>query len=192
VAAVEQMSRVTETAAVDVAVRDVVKRFGETQVLHGVSLDILRGEFVTLLGASGCGKTTLLRILAGLERATSGHVLIRDERMDDVPPHRRPVSLVFQNLSLFPHLDVYGNVAFGLKLAHVDKREIKRLVSEYLELVSLADLAASSGARSASCRAASSSASRSRGRSSADRPCCCSTSRSPRSTRSCARRCRSS
>jgi spermidine/putrescine transport system ATP-binding protein len=121
----------------DVAVRGVVKRFGETVAVAGVDLDIQQGEFVTLLGPSGCGKTTLLRIIAGLEQATSGRIDIRGRSMRGVPPYRRPVSLVFQNLALFPHMDVYRNVAFGPEMARADAKTTRRRVAEYLELVDL-------------------------------------------------------
>ena len=95
----------------------VRKSFGKTDVLKGVNLDIADGEFIVLLGASGCGKSTLLRIIAGLERPTSGHVLIGGEVVDHLPPARRGIAMVFQSYALYPHLDVAGNWALGLKQA---------------------------------------------------------------------------
>src|SRR5690625_1450969 len=122
---------------VDVRIQDVVKRFGDTTAVDGVELDIRRGEFVTLLGPSGCGKTTLLRMIAGLEEASSGEIFIQGQSMLAVPPYRRPVSLVFQNLSLFPHLNVRQNVAFGPTMDGVDRRTIRTRVDEFLALVDL-------------------------------------------------------
>ena len=102
-----------------------------------VSLQVQRGEFFSLLGPSGCGKTTTLRLIAGLERATSGEVRIRGEAMGDRPPHRRPTNMVFQQLALFPHLDVAENIAFGLRLKGMPRPEIASRVRGALELVGL-------------------------------------------------------
>src|SRR5215510_12676346 len=93
----------------------VSKRFAGTTAVDAVSLDIHQGEFFALLGPSGCGKTTLLRMLAGFETPDSGRVLLDGEDLTGVPPHRRPVNMMFQSYALFPHLTVAGNVAFGLK-----------------------------------------------------------------------------
>jgi ABC-type Fe3+/spermidine/putrescine transport system ATPase subunit len=112
-------------------------RFGDVTALDGVSLDIASGELLTLLGPSGCGKTTLLRIIAGFERPSEGRVLIDGEDVTSLPAHRRPTNLVFQRPTLFPHLDVFGNVAFGLSVARVDKAEQRRRVAEALALVRL-------------------------------------------------------
>ena len=95
----------------------VTKRFGRTEVLKGIDLDIADGEFIVLLGASGCGKSTLLRIIAGLETQTSGHISIGDRVVDNLPPARRGIAMVFQSYALYPHLDVAGNWAMGLKQA---------------------------------------------------------------------------
>ena len=95
----------------------VRKSFGKTDVLKGVDLDIADGEFIVLLGASGCGKSTLLRIIAGLETQTSGHISIGGQVVDNLPPARRGIAMVFQSYALYPHLDVAGNWAMGLKQA---------------------------------------------------------------------------
>lgn len=121
----------------DVVLASVEKRFGDTSVVKGINLAIRKGEFFSLLGPSGCGKTTTLRMIAGLEEPSSGTVSIRGERMNGVPINRRPTNLVFQKLALFPHLSVWENVAFGLKLKKVPEAEIRARVGEMLEMVRL-------------------------------------------------------
>ncbi len=121
----------------DLELRDVTKRFGEVVALDAVSLDIARGQFVTLLGPSGCGKTTTLRIVAGFEAQTAGSVSIRGERVDGLPAYRRNVNTVFQNYALFPHLTVFENVAFGLRVKSRPAAEIRRTVGQALEQVRL-------------------------------------------------------
>ena len=116
---------------------NISKSFGETQVLNGIDLEIKKGEFVTLLGSSGCGKTTTLRIIAGLETADSGKVYLNGEDVTDSDPNKRNVNTVFQNYALFPHLNIFDNIAYSLKLKKVDKNERKRIVSEALALVQL-------------------------------------------------------
>jgi ABC-type Fe3+/spermidine/putrescine transport system ATPase subunit len=116
---------------------DVVKRFSDVTALEAVTLDVADGEFVTLLGPSGCGKTTLLRIVAGFERPSEGRVLLGGDDVTAVPPHRRPVNMVFQRPALFPHLDVAANVAFGPRIDGSSKAEIDRVVGEALALVQL-------------------------------------------------------
>ena len=116
---------------------DVMKRFGQVTALEGVSLDVADGEFVTLLGPSGCGKTTLLRIIAGFDRPTEGAVYLGGDDVTRVQAHRRPVNMVFQRPTLFPHLDVASNVAFGPRIAGMSKREIATAVDEALALVRL-------------------------------------------------------
>jgi ABC-type Fe3+/spermidine/putrescine transport system ATPase subunit len=110
-------------------------------VLRDIDLELAPGEFLTLLGPSGCGKTTLLRIVGGFLKPTEGSVFLGGEDVTRVPPHKRRVNLVFQRAALFPHLDVYDNLAFGLKLAKVPKGEIDGRVREALELVRLEGLA---------------------------------------------------
>ena len=115
----------------------VTKRFGDFTAVDDVDLTIPKGEFFSLLGPSGCGKTTTLRMLAGFEIPSEGSILLEGEPVENVPPYRRNVNMVFQSYALFGHLDVAGNVAFGLKRSKVPKDEIKRRVDEALELVSL-------------------------------------------------------
>jgi putrescine transport system ATP-binding protein len=120
----------------------VSKRFGDTAAVDALSLDVFAGEFFALLGPSGCGKTTLLRLLAGFETPDEGHVRLGGEVIDPVPPHRRPVNMMFQSYALFPHLTVTGNVAFGLKQEGRTRKEIAARVAEMLALVKLEGLAA--------------------------------------------------
>jgi putrescine transport system ATP-binding protein len=115
----------------------VSKRFGGAIAVDSVLLNIYEGEFFALLGPSGCGKTTLLRILAGFEQPTEGRVLLDGQDLTGVPPHRRPVNMMFQSYALFPHLTVAGNVAFGLKQDRMPKSEIETRVGEMLALVRL-------------------------------------------------------
>jgi putrescine transport system ATP-binding protein len=120
-----------------VELEDVHKRFGESAAVEGVSLNILEGEFLALLGPSGCGKTTLLRMLAGLETSDGGRILLDGQDLAAVPPYRRPINLMFQNYALFPHLNVYNNVAFGLRQEGISRPQIQQRVSEMLALVRL-------------------------------------------------------
>lgn len=116
----------------------IEKKFGDTEVLKGISLSIEKGEFITFLGASGCGKTTTLRIIAGLESPDGGKVWLDGKDVTQIEPNRRNVNTVFQNYALFPHMDVFTNVAYGLKLKKVPKQEIAERVTRVLELVQLA------------------------------------------------------
>src|SRR4051812_19011208 len=120
----------------------VVKNFGGFRAVDRLSLDIRAGEFFALLGPSGCGKTTLLRMLAGFETPDQGRILLDGRDIAQVPPHLRPVNMMFQNYALFPHLSVHDNVAFGLKRAGLPKEEIASRTAEMLELVRLSDFAA--------------------------------------------------
>lgn len=113
------------------------KSYPGLPVLHDVSLEAAEGEIVCILGPSGCGKSTLLRIIAGLEAADAGRVIFDGQDMADVPPHHRRFGLMFQDYALFPHKDVQGNVAFGLRMAHLPADEIRRRVREALALVGL-------------------------------------------------------
>ena len=122
-----------------IEINHISKSFGDKCILNDISLFVKRGEFLTLLGPSGCGKTTLLRIIAGFGSADSGTVLINGEDITNVPPHERPVNTVFQRYALFPHLDVYENIAFGLKLQKVPEDEIDRRVRKALRMVSMTD-----------------------------------------------------
>jgi putrescine transport system ATP-binding protein len=120
---------------------DIVKTFGSTRAVDGVSLDIFPGEFFALLGPSGCGKTTLLRMLAGFETPDSGHILLDGEDLTAIPPHERPVNMMFQSYALFPHMNVAENIGFGLQMQRMPKRDIKARVEEMLALVHLDHLA---------------------------------------------------
>ncbi|MGH6768001.1 MAG: ABC transporter ATP-binding protein [Xanthobacteraceae bacterium] len=120
----------------------VSKRFGGVSAVEKLSLDIFPGEFFALLGPSGCGKTTLLRMLAGFETPSEGRILLDGEDISGVPPHRRPVNMMFQSYALFPHLSVEGNVAFGLKQDRLPRDVIAARVAEMLALVRLEGLGA--------------------------------------------------
>src|ERR1700738_4230163 len=116
----------------------VTKRFGDTVAVDALSLDVFAGEFFALLGPSGCGKSTLLRLLAGFETPSEGRVLLDGAAIDAVPPHRRPVNMMFQNYALFPHLTVEGNIAFGLKQEGRAHGELAGRVAEVLAAAHLA------------------------------------------------------
>ena len=116
---------------------DIKKSFGDVEVLKGISLGIHKGEFITLLGSSGCGKTTTLRIIAGLETPDSGKVLLDGKDITDMEPHKRDVNTVFQNYALFPHMTVAANVGYGLKIRKVPKETIASEVEKALQLLQL-------------------------------------------------------
>ncbi len=120
-----------------VVLEDVTKVFGDVVAVDDVSLSIKKGEFFSLLGPSGCGKTTTLRLIGGFETPTSGRIYVGGQLMNDVPPYERPVTTVFQSYALFPHMNVFDNVAFGLRISKVPKDEIKRKVEAMLRLVDL-------------------------------------------------------
>src|SRR5215204_2067067 len=123
--------------AVAVELSAVTKRFGEFVAVDDLTLDIYEGEFFSLLGPSGCGKTTTLRMLAGFEEPTEGGISVAGDPMRGVPPYRRPVNTVFQSYAIFPHLNVFDNVAFGLRRAGVKGDELRRRVAEACEMVQL-------------------------------------------------------
>jgi multiple sugar transport system ATP-binding protein len=120
--------------------RNVHKSFGDTKVIKGVDLDIEDGKFVVFVGPSGCGKSTMLRLIAGLEDITSGDLSIGGERVNDLAPSRRGVAIVFQSYALYPHMNVYENMAFGLKLAKQDKGEIERRVRDAAKILQIEKL----------------------------------------------------
>ncbi len=120
-----------------IRLRDLCMAFDDELVLDHINLYINDSEFLTLLGPSGCGKTTTLRIIGGFTTPTSGDVTFDGARINDVPPHKRQINTVFQKYALFPHLDVFENIAFGLRIAKVPEEEIRQRVSEMLEVVSL-------------------------------------------------------
>ena len=125
-------------ASVDV--RKVVKAFGSTQVIHGIDVEIPDRSFVVLVGPSGCGKSTLLRMIAGLEQITSGDIAIDGRVVNNVPPKERDIAMVFQNYALYPHMKVFDNMAFSLKLAKVASAEIQQRVRQAADTLNLTEL----------------------------------------------------
>lgn len=121
----------------EVKLTNIIKRFGNTEVIKNLSLHIKDGEFLVLVGGSGCGKSTTLRLIAGLETATEGQIMIGDKEVTDVPPKGRDIAMVFQNYALYPHMTVYDNIAFGLKLRKMPKADIKKKVEEAAEMLDI-------------------------------------------------------
>ena len=121
----------------EVKLTNIIKRFGNTEVIKNLSLHIKDGEFLVLVGGSGCGKSTTLRLIAGLETATEGQIVIGDKEVTDVPPKGRDIAMVFQNYALYPHMTVYDNIAFGLKLRKMPKAEIQKKVEEAAEMLDI-------------------------------------------------------
>ncbi|MGN6159870.1 MAG: ABC transporter ATP-binding protein [Devosia sp.] len=124
----------------EIVIKGVAKNFGGFQALHSVDLTIADQEFMVLLGASGCGKTTLLRIIAGLETPTTGEVWIGSRRVDKLPPRERGIAMVFQNYAVFPHLTVFENIAFGLRMKKLPQADIDRRVKRTAELMHIDQL----------------------------------------------------
>lgn len=124
-----------------IELKNVSKFYGDTPALQNISLEIANGEFLTLLGPSGCGKTTILRLLSGLEKPSQGEFYLNGQDIADTPPEKRPVNTVFQNYALFPHMTVWDNVAFGLKMKRVSQEEISEKVTKVLEQVHLSEFA---------------------------------------------------
>ncbi len=120
-----------------ISVRAVSKSFGRVHAVRDVSLEVAQGEFFSLLGASGSGKTTLLRMIAGFEPVTAGQIVIDGQRMEDVPPHRRPINMVFQNYAIFPHLNVRDNIAYGLRRLAIPQSRQMEMVDEMLDMIAL-------------------------------------------------------
>jgi iron(III) transport system ATP-binding protein len=116
------------------------KQVGEVSAVDDVSISIEKGQFVTLLGPSGCGKTTTLRLIAGFEFPTSGHIIVDKQRLEEVPPNRRDMAMVFQSYAIFPHLNVFENIAYGLNVQRLPQAEIKQRAARVLELVELTGL----------------------------------------------------
>ncbi|MBV7396748.1 ABC transporter ATP-binding protein [Mameliella sediminis] len=124
----------------EITLRDVVKSYGKVKVVHGINLDIAHNEFVVLVGPSGCGKSTTLRMIAGLEDISDGSVSIGSEVVNDLPPRKRNISMVFQNYALYPHMSVRENLGFGLKIAKQDAATITERVDEAAEILGLDEL----------------------------------------------------
>ncbi len=127
------MSKIIETININ-------KYYGDEHVVKDLNIWVRENQFLTLLGPSGCGKTTTLRMLGGFEKPTSGEMLFRGERLNDIPSYERSINTVFQKYALFPHLDVYENIAFGLKIKKIDDKVIRKRVARMLELVNLSGL----------------------------------------------------
>src|SRR5215472_16866625 len=123
-----------------VSFEHVYKRFNKVEVVHDITFKIRDQEFMVLVGPSGCGKTTCLRMIAGLEEATDGLVWIGDRVVNGLEPKDRDIAMVFQNYALYPHMNVFDNMAFGLKLRKVSKQEIRRRVNEAAEILGLQQL----------------------------------------------------
>jgi len=127
----------SDSPGVAVRLSGVERWFGSVAAVRGIDLEIAEGEFFSLIGPSGCGKTTTLKMISGLEEPTAGRIEVHGRDMRNVPPHRRPVTTVFQSYALFPHLDVFENVAFGLREQRVRRDEVRTRVSRMLDLVEL-------------------------------------------------------
>ena len=123
-----------------VTFENVVKQFGDVKAVNDLNIQVADKEFLVLVGPSGCGKTTALRSLAGLEEITSGNIKIGDRIVNDVAPKDRDIAMVFQSYALYPHLSVYDNMAFGLKLRKLPKEEIKRRVNEAADILGIQEL----------------------------------------------------
>ncbi|MCI9140050.1 ATP-binding cassette domain-containing protein [bacterium 1XD42-8] len=126
-----------ESETVILELKDLYKSFEHTKVIRGINLKVKKGEFITLLGASGCGKTTTLRMIAGLEEPDKGDILLENQVVTHLEPNKRDVNMVFQNYALFPHMDVEGNIGYGLKIRKVPKTKIRDRVKEALRQVQL-------------------------------------------------------
>ncbi|MBQ7866731.1 MAG: ABC transporter ATP-binding protein [Clostridia bacterium] len=126
--------------SVTIKIEHAVKKFGSNTVIKDLSLTVEQGEFFTLLGSSGCGKTTLLRMIAGFNSIEGGDFYFNDKRINDMPPYKRNIGMVFQNYAIFPHMNTFNNVAFGLKQQKVREPELSRRVNEMLETVQISEL----------------------------------------------------
>src|SRR4029450_10054161 len=129
----------TEAVVAALKIENVVKKFADTPVLKGVNLEMRDGEFCVIVGGSGCGKSTLLRVIAGLEQLDSGKIFIDDRKVDHLPPAERGIAMVFQSYALYPHLSVYENLAFALRLAKPPAAEIEAAVDRAAEILGLTD-----------------------------------------------------
>ena len=123
-----------------ISLQNLKKSFGKTQVIHDLSIDVKDGELIVIVGPSGCGKSTLLRMVAGLEDANEGNILIDNKKVNELEPMERNIAMVFQNYALYPHMTVFGNMAYGLKIAKVPKEEIEQRVQKAAEILELGEL----------------------------------------------------
>jgi multiple sugar transport system ATP-binding protein len=123
-----------------VVVKDLIKKYGELQVVHGIDFEINKGEFVVLVGPSGCGKSTILRMIAGLETVTAGEIVIDNEVVNDVPPRHRNIAMVFQDYALYPHMSVRQNIGFGLKMRGVSRDGVAAAVKRTAEILQIETL----------------------------------------------------
>ena len=123
-----------------ISLQNLKKSFGKTQVIHDLSIDVRDGELIVIVGPSGCGKSTLLRMVAGLEDANEGNILIDNKKVNELEPMERNIAMVFQNYALYPHMTVFGNMAYGLKIAKVPKEEIETRVQKAAEILELGEL----------------------------------------------------
>ena len=123
-----------------ISLQNLKKSFGKTQVIHDLSIDVKDGELIVIVGPSGCGKSTLLRMVAGLEDANEGNILIDNKKVNELEPMERNIAMVFQNYALYPHMTVFGNMAYGLKIAKVPKEEIRSRVQKAAEILELGEL----------------------------------------------------
>ncbi|MBW2428484.1 MAG: sn-glycerol-3-phosphate import ATP-binding protein UgpC [Deltaproteobacteria bacterium] len=124
----------------DVSLKNIYKSFGKTEVIHGITCDIKDGEFIVILGPSGCGKSTVLRMIAGLEVISEGEITIDGKVVNRLEPAQRDIAMVFQNYALYPHMTVYGNMAYGLKIRKMPKPEIEKRVQNAAKILELSDL----------------------------------------------------
>jgi sn-glycerol 3-phosphate transport system ATP-binding protein len=123
----------------DVSLKEVFKSFDKTEVIHGISCDIKDGEFIVILGPSGCGKSTVLRMIAGLEVITAGEIAINGEVVNQLEPADRDIAMVFQNYALYPHMTVYRNMAYGLRIRRMPKDEIDERVRNAAKILELTE-----------------------------------------------------
>jgi len=119
------------------SLKNIKKSYGDTEVIHGIDLEINEGEFIVFVGPSGCGKSTLLRMIAGLEAISGGDMSIDEQRVNDIPPSQRGIAMVFQSYALYPHMSVFDNMAFGMRIANASKAEIEERVGKAAEILQL-------------------------------------------------------
>ena len=124
----------------EISLKNLKKSFGKTEVIHDLSIDVKDGELIVIVGPSGCGKSTLLRMVAGLEDANQGDITIDGKKVNELEPMERNIAMVFQNYALYPHMSVFDNMAYGLKIAKVSKEEINSRVQKAAEILELHEL----------------------------------------------------